>query len=76
MVNLNNVSVPFGIKLTNVRKVALKYPMKYGTKFIYEFDVYINEEKILKGVIKKANSIDQVRDMVMEDFIQGIKKIY
>ena len=74
MVSLNNVSIPFGIKLTNVRKVPLTYTSEY--KFFYEFDVYVNENRIVKGVSYKANSIDQVRDIIMEDFIRGIKKIY
>ena len=74
MVNLNNVSIPFGIKLRKVIKVPLKYASEY--KFLYGFDVYVNESRIIKGVSKKANSIDQVRDIIMEDFIRGIKKIY
>lgn len=75
MVVLNNVSIPFRIKLTNVRKVPLKYVL-HSIKFMYRFNIEINDRIILKGLSQTANSIDQVRDIVMEDFIHGIKKIY
>ena len=75
MVNLKDVSIPFGIKLKNIKKRPLKYVM-YGINFIYDFDIYVNEDRIVKGVTQKANSIDQVRDMAMEDFIRGIKMFF
>lgn len=73
MVFLNNISIPFGIKLRSVRKIPLLNDLKY--KFIYEFDVYVNENRIIYGLVQKADSIEQLRDIITEDFICGIKKI-
>ena len=72
LLRINPVSVPFNVELRYVRK----RPSRYARKFIYEFDVYVNNTRILQNLKQEANSIDEIKNIIIKDFKRGIKKIY
>ncbi|KKN53968.1 hypothetical protein LCGC14_0597060 [marine sediment metagenome] len=68
--NLNDIKIK--CELRNVEKLTLKIS-KDKNKHMYKFVLYINNKYVLNGSEKNASSVKELKDIVANELIRGIK---